>query len=92
MDGNQGSTEDITVKCLCAHLPVFRGVGQWDNYILVDEDEESQEEAKPHGTDYVHSWQPLKRSHIEDGPVMNLKHWNCPKNKSYVNLLCLFIV
>lgn len=68
------------VGCMWA-VPVLWCVGQRDNNILVDEDEEGQEEAEPHSTDDVHGRQSLKRSHVEDGPVMNFKNWNCAKRK-----------
>lgn len=66
-------------------LPILWCVGQWDNDVLVDEDEEGQEEAKAHGTDNVHDRQPLKRSHVEDGPVMNFKDWNWAKKMKNYN-------
>lgn len=65
-------------------LPVLWRVGQRDDNVLVDEDEEGQEEAQAHGANDVHCRQPLKRSHVEDGPVVNFKDWNCwRKKKSY---------
>lgn len=62
-------------------LPVLRCVGQRDDDVLVDEDEQGQEEAEAHGADHVHGRQPLKRSHVEDGPVVNFEDWNCSKRR-----------
>lgn len=62
-------------------LPVLRCVGQRDDDVLVDEDEQGQEEAEAHGADHVHGRQPLERSHVEDGPVVNFEDWNCSKRR-----------
>lgn len=62
-------------------LPVLRSVGQRDDDILVDEDEEGQEEAQAHGAEDVHRRQTLERSHVEDGTVVNFKHRDCSKKK-----------
>lgn len=62
-------------------LPVLWRICQGDNNVLVDEDEEGQEEAEAHGADDVHGRQALEWSHVEDGPVMNFKDWNCSKRK-----------
>lgn len=57
--------------------PVFRRVCQRDNDVLVDEDEEGQQEAQAHGAEDVQGRQALKRSHVEDGPVVNFEDRNC---------------
>lgn len=63
--------------------PVFWRVGQRDNDVLVDEDEEGQQEAQAHGAEDVQGRQALKRSHVEGGPVVNFEDWNCGhKHKS----------
>lgn len=62
-------------------LPVFWCVRQWNDDVLVDEDKEGQEKTESHGADNVHGRQPLKWCHVEDGPVMNFKHWNCFKGR-----------
>lgn len=56
--------------------PVFRRVCQRDDDVLVDEDEQSQQEAQAHGAEDVQGRQALKRSHAEDGPVVDFKDWN----------------
>lgn len=76
---------EITRWALGNTLPVLWRVGQRDNDVLVDEDEEGQEEAEAHGADDVHGRQPLERSHVEDGPVMNFKDRNCSKKKKNYN-------
>lgn len=58
-------------------LPVLWCVSQWHNNVLVDEDEEGQQEADAHCTDDVHGRQSFKRSHTEDGPVVNFEDGNC---------------
>lgn len=71
----------ITRWELYPSLPVLRCVGQRDDDVLVDEDEQGQEEAEAHGADHVHGRQPLERSHVEDGPVVNFEDWNCSKRR-----------
>lgn len=71
----------ITRWELYPSLPVLRCVGQRDDDVLVNEDEQGQEEAEAHGADHVHGRQPLKRSHVEDGPVVNFEDWNCSKRR-----------
>lgn len=74
-------------------VPVLWRVGQWDNNILVNEDEEGQEEAEPHSTDNVHGWQALKRSHVEYGPRVIFKNWHCSnreKKNSEIYSACLY--
>lgn len=65
----------------CLSLPVLWRIGQRDNDVLVDEDEEGQEESQAHGADHVEGRQTLKWSHPEDGPVVNFKNWNCSQSK-----------
>jgi len=65
----------------CLSLPVLWRIGQRDDDVLVDEDEEGQEEAQAHGADHVEGRQTLKGSHPEDGPVMNFKNRNCSQSK-----------
>ena len=62
-------------------LPVLRRVGQRDHDVLVDEDEEGEQEAEAHGAHHVQGRQALKRSHLENGPVVNFKHGNCSERE-----------
>lgn len=42
------------LKIMSETLPVLWSIGQRDDDVLVDEDEEGQEEAEAHGADHVH--------------------------------------
>lgn len=44
----------IVNKIMSETLPVLWSIGQRDDDVLVDEDEEGQEEAETHGADHVH--------------------------------------
>lgn len=69
--------------------PVFRRVGQRDDDVLVDEDEEGQQEAQAHGAEDVQGRQALKRSHVEGGPVVNFEDRDCGHKHGSLDLRLL---
>lgn len=49
---------------------------EWDDDVLIDEDEQSEEEAQPDRAQRVHSWQLIKWREVEDRAVMDAEHRN----------------
>lgn len=57
-------------------LLVFWYVCEWDDDVLVDEDEQREEETQPDCTQCVQSRELLKWREVEDGAVVDAEDWN----------------
>lgn len=49
---------------------------EWDDNVLVDEDEQSQEKTQTNRTEGIHSWKLIKLWVVEDGTIVDTKDWN----------------
>lgn len=57
-------------------LLVFRYMGEGDDDVLVDEDEQCKEETQPDRTQCVQSRELFKWWEVEDGAIVDTEDWN----------------
>lgn len=57
-------------------LLVFWYVCEWDDDVLVDEDEQREEETQPNRAQCVHSRQLIKWREVEDGAAVDAEYRN----------------
>ena len=60
---------------------MFRYVGERDDDVLVDEDEQGQEEAQARSAERVPACQLVEGGEVEHGAVVDIEHRNCSRGR-----------
>ncbi len=86
MSGIGSQNTSLAETNLKRHEPVFGCIGERNDNVLVDEDEEKQEEAQTHCTQNTRSAQLTQRGYLKHRTFMEVKHRHWKRTNNRVNL------
>ncbi len=86
MSGIGSQNTSLAETNLKRHEPVFGCIGERNDDVLVDEDEEKQEEAQTHCTQNTRSAQLTQRGYLKHRTFMEVKHRHWKRTNNRVNL------